>query len=137
MSYLHDKHEAILAYSLESTKYFGDPITFTSPESTPLHSYDVNGKITQNTEEHSEDNKGVVALFSRVVARYSTLATLAGKGTDPNWKDNMPAAGWSVTFTNRRTGVVEDHVLEPGSIRPDYELGVVHYVLAQMETVTP
>jgi hypothetical protein len=111
-------------------------MTFANDENPPTLSYTVNGKITQVTDEAKEGEIAVVAPYTRVVARYSTLATAAGKGTDPNWLGNMPKEGWTVTFTNRRTGNVEVYAIERGSVRPDTELGVITYILTQMEAGT-
>jgi hypothetical protein len=131
VSQYRDKHEAVLAQSLESASRFGDP--FTIDNDTGSISYSVTGKITINTKPNKEKGDGVLGRYARFVARYSTIATLAGRGTDPGWEGNMPSAEWSITAVNPVTGELEAYILEPGSVLENHDLGIITYIPARID----
>jgi hypothetical protein len=130
VSQYRDKHEAVLAQSLESTSKFGDP--FTLENDTGSLTYPVTGKFSVNTKPNKEKSDGVIGRYARFVVRYSTIATLAGRGTDPNWQDNMPKAGWTIVGINPITKILEAYIIEPGSVLENHDLGIITYVPAQI-----
>jgi hypothetical protein len=133
---LRDRHEAFLAYTVESRDHYGQDVSFDISNDELKWHNDVSGVITNETfilgglvnvvtgEENVNDAAGVVVESFNVTVRLSSLKTECG---------GIPATGTVITAITRNgtvTGIVEQ-----GQTHVDSDIGRVHYMLSSLEVV--